>query len=129
MKNKKASILHENVIFIVLNIVFFVMMILFIQMQSSAIHIAEEETAKQIALIIDIARPGTTVQIDFKDFFEAAEAEGMKRDKTIFIDKEKKIVVVKGSSDSSYDYAYFNDVQVAYNLKDNYLILEVGQNE
>ena len=31
--NKKGDLLHENVIFIVLNVIFFVMLILFIQMK------------------------------------------------------------------------------------------------
>jgi len=123
--NKKADLLHENLIFIVLNVIFFVMMILFVQMKGSAIHIAEEETAKQIALIIDVAKPGTDLEINLKDFFEKAEAKGMKRDKSVRIDNEKNLVVVKGSEDSFYDYSYFNDVNVKFNFKDDYLILEV----
>ena len=123
--NKKADLLHENLIFIVLNVIFFVMMILFVQMKGSAIHIAEEETAKQIAIIIDVAKPGTDLEINLKDFFEKAEAKGMKRDKSVRIDNEKNLVVVKGSEDSFYDYSYFNDVNVKFNFKDDYLILEV----
>ena len=123
--NKKADLLHENLIFIVLNVIFFVMMILFVQMKGSAIHIAEEETAKQIALIIDVAKPGTDLEINLKDFFEKAEDKGIKRDKSVRIDNEKNLVVVKGSKDSFYDYSYFNDVNVKFNFKDDYLILEV----
>jgi hypothetical protein len=123
--NKKADLLHENLIFIVLNVIFFVMMILFVQMKGSAIHIAEEETAKQIAIIIDVAKPGTDLEINLKDFFEKAEDKGIKRDKSVRIDNEKNLVVVKGSKDSFYDYSYFNDVNVKFNFKDDYLILEV----
>lgn len=123
--NKKADLLHENVIFIVLNVIFFVMMILFIQMKGSAIHIAEEETAKQIALIIDAAKPGTEIQINLLDFFEKAEEKGMRRDKSVFINNEQNIVLVKGSSDTFYDYSYFNDVNVKFNFKGDFLILEV----
>ena len=123
--NKKADLLHENVIFIVLNVIFFVMMILFISMKGSAIYIAEEETAKQIALIIDSAKPGTQIEINLKDYFEKVENEGMNRERSIFIDNEKNIVVAKGSSDSFYDYSYFNDVNIKFNIKGDYLILEV----
>jgi len=97
--NKKADLLHENVVFIVLNVIFFVMMILFIQMQGSAIHIAED--------------------------FEKAEDEGMRRDKSSQINNEQNIVVVKGSLDTFYDYSYFNDVNIKFNFKGNYLMLEV----
>ena len=123
--NKKGDLLHENIIFIVLNVVFFVMMMLFIQLQGSAIHIAEEETAKQVVLLIDAAKPGTELEINLADFFEKAEGKGMKRDNTIQIDNERNIVIVKGSEDSFYDYSYFNDVDVKFNFKDDYLILEV----
>ena len=123
--NKKGDLLHENLIFIVLNVIFFVMMILFIQMKGSAIHIAEQETAKQIALVIDSAKPGTEIEINLADFFEKADGKGMSREKTIRIDNEKNIVVVRGSSDTSYEYSYFNDVNIKFNFKDDYLILEV----
>ena len=123
--NKKADLLHENLIFIVLNVIFFVMMILFVQMKGSAIHIAEEETAKQIALIIDVSKPGTDIEINLADFFEKADGKGMRKDKTIIIDNEKNLVTVKGSLDTFYDYSYFNDVNVKFNFKDDYLILEV----
>ena len=48
MKNKKAGILHENVIFIILNVVFFSMMLVFIYLQTSSVHLMEEETAKKL---------------------------------------------------------------------------------
>jgi len=123
--NKKADLLHENVIFIVLNVIFFVMMILFISMRGSTIYIAEEETAKQIALIIDSAKSGTKIEINLKDYFEKVENEGMSRERSIFINNEKNIVVAKGSPDSFYDYSYFNDVNIKFNIKGDYLILEV----
>ena len=123
--NNKASILHENIIFIVLNLIFLVMMILFIQMKGSAIHIAEEETAKQIALVIDAAKPGTQLEINLADFFKKAEENGIRKDKSVFINNEQNIVVVKGSSDTFYDYSYFNNVNIKFNFKENYLILEV----
>jgi len=123
--NKKAAILHETVIFVVLNLIFLSMMILFIQMKGSSVHIAEEETAKQIALLIDRARPGTDIEVYLKDFFEKAESKGMSRDRTIRIDNDNNVVMVKGSEDTAYDYAYFNNVNVKFNFQGDYLILEV----
>ena len=52
MMNKKANILTENLIFIILNLVFFASMVGFIYLQSSSIHLTEESTAKKIALDI-----------------------------------------------------------------------------
>jgi hypothetical protein len=123
-KNKKASLLYENVIFIVLNVVFLVMLILFIQMKGSSIAIAEEETAKQIVLLIDAAKPETHIEVDLKGFFEKAEGKGMKREKTIEIDKDRNLVIVRGSKDSFYEYSYFNDLNVKLKIGGDYLVLD-----
>jgi len=126
MKNKKANILTENVIFIILNIVFFSVMILFIHVQSSSIHLMEEETAKQIALMIDVAKPGTEIEINLKDFFDKAKKEGVVEGNAIKIDNEKNLVIIHGSKDSFYEYGFFNGgVDISYNVKNNFLFLEV----
>jgi len=123
--NKKADILHENVIFIVLNVTFFVMMMLFVQMKGSAVHIAEEQTAKQIALLINTARPGTELEVYLGDFLEEAESNGVSKSAAVRIDNANNVIIAKGSADSFYDYAYFNDVNVKFNFKGYYLILEI----
>lgn len=129
--NQRAEILHEHVIFIVLNIVFFSVMLLFVYLQSSSVHLMEEETAKQIALIIDVAKPGTEVSINLKNFFEKAEKNGINRLNSIEIDKEKNLVFVRGSEDSFFEYGYFNDgVDFAYSPKGDYLelvIIDMGE--
>ena len=89
--NTKAEILHENVIFIILNVVFFSVMLAFIYLQSSSVHLMEEETAKQVALLIDAAKPGTDIEINLKDFFEEAEENGVERVRSIEIDKEENL--------------------------------------
>ena len=126
MKNKKAEILHENVIFIILNVVFFSVMIAFIYLQSSSVHLMEEETAKQVALLIDASKPGTDIEVNLKDFFEEAEKNGIDRLKSIEIDKNKNVVLVRGSEDSFFEYGYFNDgVDFAYGSEGDYLVLNV----
>tara|TARA_Y100000034_G_scaffold119917_1_gene162191 strand:- start:1117 stop:1518 length:402 start_codon:yes stop_codon:yes gene_type:complete len=123
--NKKANILQENLVFIILNVVFLAAMLIFIYLKASSIHLMEEESAKKIALLIDTAKPNTEIQLNLKDFFEKAEKEGMKRDKTVEIDKTRNLVIVRGSKDSSFQYGYFNDIGVELNLIDDFLVLEV----
>ena len=127
--NKKADILHEQVIFIVLNVVFFSVMLLFIYLQSSSVHLTEEETAKQVALIIDASRPETTIEINLKDFFETAEKNGVNKESSIQIDKDKNLVITKLSEDTFYEYSYFNDVQVANSKSGDgvYFVLEIKE--
>lgn len=128
--NKKADILHEHVIFIVLNVVFFAIMLVFIYLQSSSVHLMEEETAKQIALLIDVAKPGTDIEINLNDFFEKAEKNGINRLNSIEIDKDKNLVIVRGNKDSFYEYGYFNEeVDFAYSPKGDYLVLSIIEPE
>ena len=125
MMNKKAGILHENVIFIVLNVVFFSIMLLFIYLQGSSVHLMEEGAAKQIALLVDTAKSGTEIEINFGNFFAKAESNGIIKERSIEIDNNKNLIIVRGSKDSFYEYSYFNDVDVEYNVdvKKDYLIL------
>jgi len=125
MKNKKGEMLHETVIFVILNIIFFVVMMLFINLQSSSIHLMEEEHAKQIALLIDSSRPDTNINVFMGEFFARAEKNKINRVNSVIIDNEKNLVIVKGSEDSSFEYGFFNDVNIKFDFKGDYLILEI----
>jgi len=116
-QNKKAGILHENVIFIILNVVFFSIMLVFIYLQTSSVHLDEEQTAKQIALLIDASRPDTIIEINLKDIFEEAEKNGINRENVVQINEDKSLVIVKASEDSFFEYGYFNDVYVLDSIK------------
>lgn len=127
MKNKKADILHENIIFIILNVVFFSIMLIFIYLQGSSVHLSEEETAKQIALLIDASRPETIIEINLEDLFLESEKNGINREKVVEIDEDKNLIVVRASEDSFYEYSYFNDVYVLNSVKGDSLVLEIKE--
>ena len=129
MKSKKAGILHENIIFIILNLVFLTALIVFIYLQTSSVHLMEEENAKKIALMIDVLRPGTEIELELAEFFEKAEKEGTEREKSVVIDNEKNLVIVRGSEDSFYEYDFFNDLEVAYKIQGNKLLFAVKEND
>ena len=124
-RNKKAEILTEQVIFIILNIAFFAILLSFIYIQGDSVHWAEEDTAKQIALLIDAARPGTEIKVNVEDFIKKAGKKGVNEQQAIFIDKEKNIVRVKGDVDSFYEYIFFNDVKVSYSVVGGNLNLKI----
>jgi len=127
MKNKKAEILHENIIFIILNVVFFSIMLVFIYLQGSSVHLSEEETAKQIALLIDASRPETTIEINLKGLFLESEKNRINKEKVVEINEDKNLVIVKASEDSFYEYSYFNDVYVLNSIKGDSLVLEIKE--
>ena len=124
MRNKKAM-LHENVIFIILNVVFFSMMLVFIYLQASSVHLDEEETAKQIALLIDASRPKTTIEINLDELFAEAEENGINKENVVEINGEKNLVRVKASDNSFYEYSYFNNVHVLDSVKEDEFVLNI----
>ena len=71
-KNKKANILVENIIFIVLNVLFLTILVLFLFSKTGSAAVLEEKYAKQIALIIDSAKSGMIIHLDMEDAIENA---------------------------------------------------------
>jgi len=122
---KKAEILQEYVIFIVLNIMFLSMIIGFIYLKSSSVYLMEEENAKKIALLIDGSKPGTEIRVNLKSFFAESKENAITREESIKIDNEKNLIIAKGSKNSFYEYNFFNDINVKYNFDGDFLVLEM----
>ena len=113
-KNRKANILTENIIFIVLNLVFLSILILFLFSNVGSAAILEEKYAKQIALIIDSAKQGMTIHLNMEDAIETALDEGRNLNEVVLI--HDNIITVQLREKGSYSYSFFNDVQVNANL-------------
>lgn len=109
-RSKKAAILMENVIFIILNVLFLAILILFLLRQGQGAVLLEQSYAKQIALLIDSAKPGMTIILDMSKAKELAEKKGLEF-KDIVINANN-IITVRLSEEGGYSYSYFNDVNV-----------------
>lgn len=109
--NNRGVILVENIVFIILNLIFLTILVLFIARQGEGAVILEESYAKEIALLIDSAKPGMVMQLDMEDAREVAEKNGIDFDK--IVKREKNIITVKLTKDSGYSYSFFNDVDVS----------------
>ncbi len=107
MKNKRGVILAENIIFIVLNLVFLTILILFLFLKMGDVSVLEEKYAKQIALIIDSAKPVMEIKLNMKDAIEKAEKEKWEGRMVVIQDN---IVTVKLREKGGYSYSFFNDV-------------------
>lgn len=107
--NKRGNILTENIIFIVLNLVFFTILILFLFSRMGDTAVLEEKYAKQIALIIDSAKPGMEINLNMEDAVKKAEDENWEG-KIVSI--SDNIVTVKLTDGGGYSYSFFNDVNV-----------------
>lgn len=113
-KNKKGNILTENIIFIVLNLVFLSILVLFLFTKMGSSAVLEENYAKQIALIVDSAKPGMIIHLNMEDAIETALDEGRNLKEVVLI--QDNIITVQLREEGGYSYSFFNDVQVDANL-------------
>lgn len=113
-KQKRGNILVENIIFIVLNILFLTILIIFLFSKMGSAAVLEEKYAKQIALVIDSAKPGMVIQLMMEDAISKADKEGWGINNIVTI--KDNIITVKLREKGGYSYAFFNDVDVGANL-------------
>jgi hypothetical protein len=123
IKGKRgANILTENIIFIVLNLVFLAILVLFLFSKTGSAAVLEEKYSKQIAMLIDAAKPGMKIELDMAGGVEKTE-KGFDKDSIVNINGN--IVTVRLRDGKGYSYSFFNDIEVSdYFDKDkNKLIL------
>jgi hypothetical protein len=107
--NKKANILTENIIFIILNLIFLVILIFFVISKTSNAAVYEEKYAKQIALILDSAKPIMTIKLNVEDALKEKEKNFDIND---MVSISGNIVTVKLREKGGYSYSFFNDVTI-----------------
>ncbi len=109
MINKRGEILVENVIFIVLNIIFVSILIFFLFKQGSGAILLEQTYSKQIALMIDSAKPVMEIKLNMEKAKEVAEENKIDFSEAVSI--TGNVVNVKLSQKGGYEYSFFNDVE------------------
>jgi len=110
---KRGEILTENIIFIALNLIFLTILIVFLMTRMGSAAVLEEKYSKQIALIIDSAKPVMEIKLNMEDAIKKAESSKWNVRDIVDIDKNKNIVTVKLREDGQgYSYSFFNDMDV-----------------
>jgi hypothetical protein len=129
--NKHAQLPLEETIFIVLNIIFFGALLYFVVAASSGALVYENVYAKQTALLIDQAKPGTVITLNVKDAYDISKKNEISLNNIFWV--EGNNVYVKLSSRKAFRYPFFSDVKVeksfSITAETVYLILEVKENE
>ena len=120
---KRGQILVENIIFIVLNLIFLTILILFLYSKTGGEAILEEKYSKQIALLIDSAKPGTTIQLNMEDAINKASDNNW-NEKIVFIEGNK--VTVKLREKGGNSYLFFNDIVVSVLSDEEEYIFLIG---
>jgi len=126
MENKRGEFVDiiglKETIFLVLNIVFFVIMFGFVYSSGTRAFVYEESYAKQIALLIDNAKPGMNILINFDKGIEIGKKNAIVN---MFKIGEGKVEVK--FSDKGYSYNYFSDYNIEFELNDNLLLIKIGE--
>jgi len=111
IKGKRGSnILTENIIFIVLNLVFLAILMAFLISRMGNAAVLEEKYAKQIAMIIDAAKPEMEIYLDMENGIKDARENGISDLGIVTI--QNNVVTVKLRDKGGYSYSFFNDVDV-----------------
>ena len=108
---KRGHILVENVIFIILNLIFLTILILFIYSKTGSEALLEEKYSKQIALMIDSAKPGMIIHLNMEDAIEKAEKNNWGIKKIVSVSGNTITVQLREKGGNSY--SFFNDVDVS----------------
>ncbi len=126
---KATKMLMDNVIDLMIIIVFFVAMFLFVARAGAQVTIAEQTYAKQIALLIDNAKPGTIIDLDISELKTISEKNKKDLDKTIIIDNKAGKVRVALTSKGGYEFGFFNSADILWSINSTNLHMEVINNE
>lgn len=126
LKDKRGiDVLNNTLVFLLLNVIFFAIMFGFVARAGSGATVVEQVYAKQIALIIDQAKPGTNININIEEVYELADKNKFSRQNVIKIDNEKNKVYVQVDKGRGYSYNFFNSAEVVWELKKIELFLGV----
>lgn len=125
LKNKKAKIVMETLIFFILNLVFFIVVLTFAYSSGDREFVYEQTLAKEIALIIDNAKPGMIVTLDISEYIEIAEENKKPISDIVKLNKEENRVEVNLKQKGGYSYQYFSDYEVSIETSKKLLFITI----
>ena len=118
------DILFERVIFIVLNILVFGILLGFVFKSSTGAVVYEKAYPKQIALIIDSAKPGMIIKLNMEQGKKIAEKN--KWAGNIAEIKENQ-VIIRLADRKGYNFKYFSDYDISSYFDENFLIIVIDE--
>jgi hypothetical protein len=111
LDNRGTNILTENLLFIILNFIFLSILIIFLVSKVGSAAVLEEKYAKQIAMVLNSAKPIMEIHLNMKDAFKKADKNHWPRKNIVSVNEN--VVVVKLSERSKgYSYSFFNDIEI-----------------
>jgi len=115
IKNKKGEandLFLSNFVDVMLNLIFFGILILFLLNQSYKISFLELNYAKNIALLIDNAKPKMVILFDLSEAIKTAKANGINLDVNKIITIQDNTIFVQLVNNKISSYSFFNNINI-----------------
>ena len=115
-KDKKGDVqqLQFFIMYMVFAIIIFVFLIYFVHNSLTTEGLKSKILAKEVALLIDSAKPGTEISIDTEGFAVSLD------------EKNKEIVVQAEKKPTSYSYNYFSLNKIELSKKETEILIKIS---
>jgi uncharacterized protein YigE (DUF2233 family) len=127
MRKRAEAGLLETIVFLILNIAFFGVMMIFAYNSGSQSFIYEQAYAKQLALLVDNAKPDMVVMVNIDELIPITLKKNKDINKVFSVDEKTNEIRVNLNQKGGYGYKYFSDNSVKLEVKENYLFVTVGK--
>jgi hypothetical protein len=107
MNKRGLALLGGSVIFLILNLIVILILLAFVSLYETPAHLYEEAYAKQFSLLLNSAKPGTTIETDITELFLVAKENNA--EPNIILNCEKNEIFVKITRDQGYKHQFFSD--------------------
>jgi len=117
-RNKKATLIAENLIYIIITLLFVATLLTFIYVTSNPASLYQEKDAKHLALMFDLAKPGMVIKVNMLKSLEVAakefdlELDDIESIANELVIIEDNVVTVKLMEEAGFSYSFFNKVEV-----------------
>lgn len=127
MRKRGSETLYPLITYLLVVILLFAMLFFFVARAGSGVATYENLYAKKIALMIDQARPGTSLTIDIFDMVDIAKKNLVSNLNGIisFNDEKKEVTVKLSPVGKGYTYSYFTDAKIKAEIKDRLLFISL----
>lgn len=114
-----------NWIFITLDLVFAAMLLFFVYHNSNGEAVYEQSYAKEIALLLDSARPGMEISLNIDKPLEFAEKNGKDFNSIFIVNTDDNFVSVAFDSNGGYKQNFFSNLKVDSSVQGDRLVLKI----
>lgn len=127
MKKRAEAELLETIVFIILNLIFFIIMIAFVYNSGTQTFVHEQSYAKQIAILIDNARPDMVVMMNIEEILPIADKNNKNINNVFSVDEKTNEIKVNLKNTGGYSYKYFSDNSVKLSVQNKWLLISIGK--